>query len=193
MLLSCSRKETPFCSLKCLYFKTAYKNGVENYKVKALATFQFPVVPFKLFTNISYPLKKTQTALDRLNEQQTPADKVLAETHTHCMLVTSGWSSIEPFSSSSCCCHSTTLCERKMLRYLFPGEVVEVRSLSRQNKSSPVLWAERSDLSLVSPWGWLALGSCMANFDGSFYDIPLSRGKWIIFFFLGRGGLSDLE
>lgn len=41
--------------------------------------------------------------------------------------------------------------------------------------------------------GQLAPGSCTTSMDGSFYNVPLQLGKWIIFLFLGWRGLSDFK
>lgn len=76
-----------------------YKTRVENDEVKALPIVKFLCSPSSYLQTFLIHLKKP--CLDRLDEQQTPADKVSAETYTHCMLLTSGWSSVELFSSSS--------------------------------------------------------------------------------------------
>lgn len=99
------QKRCFFCSFRCIYFNTAHKDGADSYKVKVWPTLQFPLLPFKILTNISYPLKKNPT-LDSLAKQETPVGKVLAETDTHCILATSGCSSVGLLSSSSHCCCS---------------------------------------------------------------------------------------
>lgn len=93
--------------------------------------------------------------------------KVLAETHTHCMLVTSGCSSVGLLSSSSHCCCSAVLCARKMLRHLLPGEVIEIRSLSRVEHNSSQSCKKKGQMCLCEPlagsrqlhgkFGWLTL------------------------------------
>lgn len=179
------QKRCFFCSFRCIYFNTAHKDGADSYKAKVWPTLQFPLLPFKILTNISYPLKKKSHS-GQFGQTGDTSRKGFSRNryslHAGYFRLLQCWTAqlIFPlllFSVQGRCWG--TCFQEKPLRYEAPaGQIIpgsppirDVRSVSGE------------------PFGWLAPGSCMANLDGSFYYIPLQQGKAIIFFSLGWGGL----